>query len=233
MGQIRRRGTIWWVRYYRVGKRYEESSRSVKKGDAIDLLRRREGAIADGVPVTPKVGRLLFDEAAADLLNDFRANGRRSLKAVERRVQKHLAPYFGGRRMADITAVDVRAYIASRQAETEVVTRAHTILRKDGTIRRLAERRRNIARVSNAEINRELALLKRMFSLATQAGKLLQKPHVQLLTERNAGSGFFEAEQYHAVTRHLPSELQPVIEFAYITGWRIDSEVLPAPVATG
>jgi integrase len=29
------------------------------------------------------------------------------------------------------------------------------------------------------------------------------------------------------VQAHLPSALQPVIEFAYITGWRIASEVLP------
>ena len=27
--------------------------------------------------------------------------------------------------------------------------------------------------------------------------------------------------------KHLPAELRPVIQFAYITGWRIASEVLP------
>jgi hypothetical protein len=29
------------------------------------------------------------------------------------------------------------------------------------------------------------------------------------------------------VLKHLPDALQPVITFAYRTGWRIDSEVLP------
>jgi hypothetical protein len=45
--------------------------------------------------------------------------------------------------------------------------------------------------VSNAEINRELTALKRMFNLAIQAGKLLQKPHIPLLKEDNVRVGFF------------------------------------------
>ena len=69
--------------------------------------------------------------------------------------------------------------------------------------------------------------MKRIFNLAVQAGKLLHKPHIPLLRESNARSGFFEADQFTDVLSRLPSELQPVIEFAYITGWRIASEVLP------
>ena len=64
MGELRKRGSIWWIRYSRNVKRHEESSRSDKKGVALDLLRRREGAIADGVPVTAKISRFRFDEAA-------------------------------------------------------------------------------------------------------------------------------------------------------------------------
>ena len=37
-----------------------------------DLLKIREGDGAHGLPITPKIGRLRFEEAAADLLNvDF------------------------------------------------------------------------------------------------------------------------------------------------------------------
>ena len=61
MGELRKRGPIWWIRYYRNGKRYEESSGSDKKGVATDLLKVREGDSARGVPVTPKVGRLRFE----------------------------------------------------------------------------------------------------------------------------------------------------------------------------
>jgi hypothetical protein len=75
MGELRRRGNVWWVRYYRNGKRYEESTGSAKKGAAIDLLKIREGDGAHGIPVTPKIGRLRFEEAATDMLNDYRTNG--------------------------------------------------------------------------------------------------------------------------------------------------------------
>ena len=127
MGKLRKRGNIWWIRYYRNGRRFEEGSGSEKKGVAIDLLKLREGDGAHGLPVTPKIGRLRFEEAAADVLNDYRTNGKRSLDEVERRITKHLAPFLGGRRLAALTTADVRAYIAKRQADTEIVRRAYDV----------------------------------------------------------------------------------------------------------
>ena len=41
MGELRQRGKVWWIRYYRNGRRQEESSRSTKKRVAIDLLKIR------------------------------------------------------------------------------------------------------------------------------------------------------------------------------------------------
>ncbi|MCC7177053.1 MAG: site-specific integrase [Acidobacteria bacterium] len=227
MGEIRQRGRIWWIRYYRSGRRYEESSGSTKKGDARDLLRRREGAVADGIPVTPKIGRIRFEEAAADVINDYRVNRKRSLDEVERRIDKHLLPYFGGRRLATITTVDVRAYVAQRQAEREVVRKAYALTLRDGTVRRMPEQRRAVSGVSNGEINRELTILKRIFRLAVQSGKLLHVPYIPLLREDNVRTGFFEPDQFASVLAHLPEPIRPVVEFAYITGWRIASEILP------
>ena len=226
MGQLVKRGQKWWIRYSRNGKRYEESSGSNKKGVASELLKLREGDGAHGLPVTPKIGRLRFEEAANDLLNEYRTNRRKSLDEVERRIEKHLAPFFGGRRMAGLTTAHVREYVVKRQAETEVTFKAYDVTRKDGTSRRVPERSRTSAGASNAEINRELTILKRMFSLAFQAGKLLHKPHIPLLREDNVRTGFFEPDQFASVYEHLPTAIQPVIEFAYITGWRIPSEVL-------
>jgi len=50
---------------------------------------------------------------------------------------------------------------------------------------------RSINGVSNGEINRELMLLKRMLTLALQSGKLMARPHVPILQERNTRAGFF------------------------------------------
>jgi integrase len=226
MGELKRRGQIWWIRYYRNGRRYEESSGSTKEGDAKSLLRVREGDIEKGMAITPKVGRVRFTEAGADVLNDYRTNRKRSLDDVERRIEKHLAPFFGNRRMASITTTDIREYIDSRQKETTVLRKAFTFTARDGTLRHVPEQRRTIAGVSNAEINRELTTLKRMFNLAIQAGKLLQKPHIPFLKEDNVRVGFFERDQFLAVLAHLAEPLRPAATFAYITGWRIDSEIL-------
>ena len=54
MGKLRQRGKIWWIRYYRNGKRYEESSGSDKQKKATALLRIREGDIEKGIAVTPQ-----------------------------------------------------------------------------------------------------------------------------------------------------------------------------------
>jgi integrase len=79
---------------------------------------------------------------------------------------------------------------------------------------------------ANATINRELSALKRMFTLACQAGKLLAAPHIPMLEENNVRRGFFDRDQFESVRRRLPIEVQPVVTFAYLTGWRINSEVL-------
>jgi integrase len=226
MGELKQRGQIWWIRYYKNGRRHEESAGSTKESDAKSLLRLREGDIERGVAITPKVGRIRFDEAVKDVINDYRTNRKRSLDDVERRIERHLKPFFGNRRMASITTADIREYIDSRQKETTIVRRAFTFTARDGTPRQVPEQRRTITGVSNAEINRELTALKRMFNLAIQAGKLLQKPHIPLLKEDNVRVGFFERDQFLAVLAHLPEPVRPAASFAYLTGWRIDSEVL-------
>ena len=220
-----RQSPVYWIKYTRAGKGYNESSGSSRKKDAVVLLQEREGDIVRGKPVTPQVGRLTFEDAAADLLADYKTNGKRSITVVTRRIEKHLTPFFSGWRMANITTSDVRTYIARRQTtDTVLIKKAYTVLLPDGSQEKHAEQRRP---ASNAEINRELALLKRMFSLAMQAAKLLYRPHIGMLKENNVRTGFFEPEQYRSVLGHLPAEIRPIIHFAYITGWRIASEVLP------
>lgn len=224
---------VWWIAYSRGGKRYAESSGSTRKKDAVALLSLRGGDIARGLPVTPSVGKVTFEDAAADLLNDYTTNNKKSADDVARRVRKHLTPFFGGHRMANITTSDVRAYIAKRQAETTVTQGAYNIVLKDGTIQTVPERTRAITKVSNGEVNRELTLLKRMFSLALQAGKLLHRPHIPLLQERNTRTGFFEAEQLTSVVAHLPTEIRPIIKVRgdHRLAHRVGSP--PARMATG
>lgn len=191
---------VWWVKYRGSdGRTHCESTRSERKGDAQALLTSRLGDIQRGVPITPKVAKLTFNEAADNVIADFEANGKRSLNVVERRLRKHLRPVFGQRRMVSITGADVVRFVAQRQA----------------------------AGASNGEINRELQILKRAYRLAIEQGLLTSRPTIKLLHEDNIRTGFFEPEQLEAVLRHLPAYIVPVIRFASITGWRVPSEVLP------
>ncbi len=201
MGQIRKRGGVYWIRWYRDGRRFEESAKTSKWEKARDLLRDREGDVSRGVPVSPKMNKLKFDEAMTDLETEYTVNDRDSLKHLQRRIKLHLSPWFKGGRMTAITTSDVNAYIKHRQDQGAAA----------------------------ASINRELAILKRAYTLAIQAAKLLQahRPHIPMLREQNVRTGFFEADQFAAVLEKLRAPLRPVAEFAYLAGWRVRSEVLP------
>lgn len=197
--RVKRESRVWWIRYYRNGRRHEESSGSTKKGDAERLLKLREGDVAKGLPVAAKQGRLTFDEAVAAVVADYRVNGKRTVDDVGDRIALHLAPYFGGRRMGNIGTDDARAYAVHRQSEG----------------------------AANATINRELAVLKRAFRLAEQARTVLQRPFIPMLAEENARQGFFEQRDFDDVRARLPEHLRGVVTLAYFTGWRVASEVLP------
>ncbi len=189
-----------------------ESTGTTKEREAKRLLARRMGAAAEGRPVTPRADKIRLSELAEDLLNDYRANERPSLDRVGYSL-KHLLPFFGatqtvvedkprwvgGKFATTLTTADVNGYIAHRQKERAV----------------------------NGTINRELGALKRMFSLAVGADKLHRIPKIPHLREDNIRRGFFEQEQFATVRRHLPEYVRPVVTFAYITGWRIKSEILP------
>ena len=217
--------STWMLKYYRDGRALYESSGTHIKDEAKKVLRVREGDIAKGVPITSQTGRVRFEDAAKDLVNDYKTNNRKSLDELERRLRLHLEPFFGHRKLSAISTPDIRAFIAKRQDDTIVIRKAVATKEPDGKV---VESSPAVTKpVSNGEINRELTVLKRMFTLAMQAGKILYRPHIPMLQEDNVRTGFFEHKQFESVRSHLPTALQPVITFAYVTGWRIASEVLP------
>src|SRR5687768_16978064 len=103
MGEIFKRGRVYWIRYYREGQRFAESAKTARYEEARDQLRDREGAISKGVPITARSTRLTFDDAVADVVTDYTVNGKRSVDGVDRRIELHLTPWFGGKRLSQIT----------------------------------------------------------------------------------------------------------------------------------
>ena len=144
----RREQGPYWIKYQLNGRPVCVSTGSDKYETAKSMLKLREGDVEKGIPITAAVNKITFDEAAKDLVNDYTTNKRRSLRVMKLRLEKHLTPFFARRKLMSINAVDVRAYTAKRLAEG----------------------------ASNASVNRDLMLLKRMCVLATQAGKLMVRP---------------------------------------------------------
>jgi integrase len=195
-----RQSAVWWIKYYQNGAAVRESAGTEREKEAINLLRQREGDVARGATIVPKAGRIRFDELMEDLKVEYEVNRRRSKEDLKRRIDLHLIPYFGvGRRAASITTADINRYITTRRGEG----------------------------AANATINRELAAIKRAFSIAMKGGKLLSRPYIPMLQEDNVRTGFFEKEQFEAVLRRLrDGEVKTLLRFAYITGWRLRSEIL-------
>src|SRR4030042_3497652 len=136
MGYVYKRGDIYWLKYYRHGKPYRESSKSEKVTDAQRLLKKREGEIAEGKLPGIYFDKVTFDELAKDLVTDYTVNGRDTLKRVQWSIGC-LKKSFEGMRATDITTDKIKAHIEKRM--------------KEG--------------LAHASVNRELAALKRMFNL--------------------------------------------------------------------
>ncbi len=194
MGSVYKRGNVYWIKYYRQGKCFRESSESTKKMVATKLLQRREGEIAQGKIPGVQFERVRFDDLAEAFLRDYKINQKKSLVKAERSVN-HLKRLFGRVNVPHITTPRINKFIEMRLDEG----------------------------VSNATVNRELSALKRMFNLgAQQTPPLVDRvPHIKLLEENNVRTGFFEHGEFLALRDKLPDYLKGVVTFGYKSGWRV------------
>ncbi len=120
-----------------------------------------------------------------------RSNARRSADRLEVSL-KHLTAAFGGQRARTLTADRLTTYVADRLA----------------------------ARAAPSSIRNELNALRRAFRLAQRAQKVASAPAFPTLDADRVRTGFFEDADVAAVRAELSDDLQPVLEFGWLTGWR-------------
>lgn len=135
---------------------------------------------------------------------DYINNGRRSLRNVRGAWKAHLERAFGAHAISDYDPQLVQAYIRSRLESG----------------------------AKNATVNRELAVLKRLASLAQQTLKtndekllaaLYRWSRVKGLKERNARQGFLKDSEYEALAHATAKQglwLRAMFECACTFGWR-------------
>ena len=180
------------------GRQKRESSSSKKEVVATKLLGKRLAEIEGGIYEGPLSHRLRYEQLRNALYSDYESNGCRWLrtgKAGKHYIGgvSHLDKFFAGQRVTTLATVRIRQYIAVRQA----------------------------GGASNGTINRELALLRRMFSLAMQDGTLKVRPYVPVLKESPPRKGFLEHSDFQRLRHELPEYLRPLATMAYFTGMRL------------
>ncbi len=188
----------YWIQFYRNGRAYSESTRTLSVKEAHKKLKRREGEVVEGRFRGVQVERTRYEDLVAGMLSDYRTNKRKTLTRLQEHIA-HLNTVFKDFKAADISSGAIRRYVEKRQGE----------------------------KAANGTINRELSTLKRMFSIAAKETppKVGQVPQIPMLEERNIRSGFLEHEDFLALRGVLPDYAQVAVTLAYYSGMRM-GEVL-------
>ena len=196
VGMIFRRGPIWWIQYHWRGRRYRETSRSRVRRDAVTLLRLRMADMGKGQLRGADLEKTMFEDLVQMVRTDYAVNQRRSTKRLNTSLRA-LTVAFEHARACDLTLDRLNRYVSDRMT----------------------------AGIAPATVKLELTHLHKAFRLAERAGKAICPPFPQI-TVQNVRTGFFDRNDFEAVRSHLPEAFRGPITFAYLTGWRVPSEVL-------
>ena len=188
---------FWWISYQLNGKTNRESSGELTKTAAAGKLKARLLAIGNGNFLGPRIEKITVDELYEDLVQDYRINGQ-AVEWAESVWNVHLKDFFPGMRAANLGSNQIAAYVEKR--------------RKENT--------------APATVNRELALLRRAFSIAFDAEpqKVSRIPKFRRFITSEKGNerrGFVEEPQYRKLMDAAgPLWLRGLMAIAYNFGFR-------------
>jgi integrase len=184
---------VWWLDYSIHGKRHRESSGTTSKRDAQRLLRQRIGDRETG-KLTGRPDKVTLADLKGGLERHYTRENLRSW-ASAKYAFAHLERLLSLNTPAsELTTQRVNWYQDSRLAEG----------------------------AARATVRYEVATLNSAFTVAVLYDQVLVvRPAFQMLTVRNARSGFFEPGDVAALMAELPTPLhRSIVQFAYNTGWR-------------
>jgi integrase len=189
---------FWWISYQMSGKTVRESSGELTKTRASEKLNRRLLAIGNGNFLGPRIEKITVGELYDDLLQDYRTHGQFVLWP-ERCWNVHLKDHFGSMKAAQVGTSQIAGYVEKRQREA----------------------------AAKSTINRELALLRRAFSLGFDAEpqKVSRVPkfHRFIVSEKgNERRGFVEEPEYRKLVDATAGQLwlRGLLALGYNFGFR-------------
>lgn len=196
--------SVYWIAYYKNGKKIRESSGSDKIKVAEKLLQTRLGEVGAGTWIAPTDRKVTVDELYAAMLADYENNGLASLEGARQRWERNakndekpepgrLQKFFGGFKALAVTGDLLNRYVSEQRT----------------------------AGLSNATINRDLAAIRRAFNLGYRAGKVQRVPCFPRLKESAPRQGFVEESDYGKLAgKARELWMRAMLATAYTFGFR-------------
>jgi integrase len=213
---------MWYFRLCIQGKRYNRpipeasSQREAEKAEAVfkaELLRGKYD-LAD------RKGEMLFKDLVKEY-DGYAQTNKKSWKSEQCRVDK-LKEYFGNKKLREITPILIEKYRMERR-QTPKVSQKKQKEEEPVAPPKL---------VTNASINREVSILRKMFSIAVENGWIDKNPclanKVKPLREDSKLERFLEPEEEKRLLAECKDDyayLKPILICALHTGMR-KSEIL-------
>jgi len=194
------RGKSWYYDFLYRGERYTGCNGPVSKTVAKEIMAKKKAEAVEGRYELPsKKPSPLFEAMAEEYLRYYQANRRPRSVVRHEMAYRALQPFFTGHRLADINPFLIEKY----------------------------KRLRKEAGRSDVTINRELAFLKNLFTMAVKWGKASENPvsHVRFFREDNGRTRFLTEEEEARLMSACSLSLRPLVITGLHTGFR-KSELL-------
>jgi integrase len=194
---VYKRGGFYWLDYYHAGRRIRESTTVTTKRRAEQLLAKRRAEVFEGRfnIETVKPGPVFEEFTDIYLENYSKPNKAPQSYRRDQTSIKNLRGFFAGKRLSAITPMLIEHY----------------------------KRKRLKAGKKPATINRELAALKHIFSIAIDWKKVNLNPvkSVKMLREDNVVTNLLSVEGEERLLAEAAPHLRPFLICALDTGMRL------------
>jgi integrase len=197
---IYQRGKSWYYDFQYRGERYAGCIGQVSKTVAKEVLARKKAEAAEGRYSAPakKQGPFLED-FVKEYLDYYRANRRPHSVRRHEISWRAIQPVFGSKRLEEVSPLDLERY----------------------------RRQRKQMGKNDVTINRELAFLRHLYTMAVTWGKATENPvkKVRFSREDNGRIRMLSPDEETRLLAHCGAQLKPLVLAALHTGFRA-SELL-------
>lgn len=196
MKGLLKRGPVWWIDFTHKGHRYRRSTGASDRRIAERILHKIKTQLAEGQWLERLEGEdRNFEELSEKYVTEYAKRRKRSWEKDAERARNHLIPFFGGMRVTEISPKVITAYKERRYGQG----------------------------VSPATINRELAILKRMYTVAVKEWEWCRDNPVKRVSmekESQPRDRWLTYEEEAGLMKVCPDWLKDIISFALNTGMR-------------